>query len=519
MAWGNRVPQHLACTPTLTVIAAFTWLSYVSNTMGPKSVPVITPRLRRLGFYYDKVKEAEQVNVFPAWVMFFVVTGFKIEAALLHALDFALVVFNFLTFRRSWPSWSTWPDNAVVVAAQTTGMGDLINKVIWAYWIAQKNGIKTVVVDWRKSSYLTDPEVDLFEQLFDVVDAPDAPPGLPKLVPVSQMPPGAKEVFATRLRASYGSFRPDGTFAFAPSLSEILVDPKDFEYEWPEEPQDEMPPPFGSSFYTPYRRGLMRRVLRDEKYLVQRIKLKPKFYAQFAAFRAAHLDGKATVGVHVRAGNGEKGHFLAMKRGKVNIDSVHAAAAEFGKKLAPKYQVRRRASCDARDGSGARRQRPPRAERASASTADAVGGCPPRCRCWSCPTPPRTSRPSRSSRTATSARSSRASSGSRRQGREPSSSRARLCGPADGPSSAHRPRSRARLSLCSLPRGRPLSHTHALCPPVCSPLPRDRAWPRVASSPFCPPPRSPPRDRLSLPRRRRGTTSSPPRPSRHVTAM
>ena len=92
----------------------------------------------------------------------------------------------------------------------------------------------------------------------------------------------------------------------------------------------EMPPPHPFRFNLPVNRGCMRRILRDQQGWLERIQLKPKFQAQLDEFVAEHLTDTPTIGVHIRHGNGEKGHFARYNRGdrwsnmEAAVDEVHA---------------------------------------------------------------------------------------------------------------------------------------------------------------------------------------------------
>ena len=260
----------------------------------------------------------------PIAVVF--VLFYKLERSAWHVVDLALVVARFLLTRK-WPhGWSTYDPDVVMKATMCTGMGDLIYIGILRCERARHLGVRTVWADWSHSSYLTDPGANLFAELFDVVRNPEARADDPLIT--SELPPGAGRIVSIpEVYADFGVWH-GWRFTLAPRIY-FEGTPARWraagEEEWADDPLDASPRPFHSTLCMPVNRGVMRRLIRDGTHFTNSIRLKPRFLRQFEAFKASALDGKKTVGVHVRAGNGEKGHFLIHGRGRTPISSARAA--------------------------------------------------------------------------------------------------------------------------------------------------------------------------------------------------
>jgi hypothetical protein len=354
MAWGGRIFQILPAEfpPVVTLFVYCLWLRVVLGFPsdfpmkamwfghGVGGVERFEARAwhRALGLVHH---DPPCVNPLPPLLAFFFVLSWKLERSAWHALDLLLVCARFCLTGSRWPAWSTYGPDAVIVTGGNTGIGDIICNAVLACEQARYLGVRTVSIDTRGSSYLQQPEIDLFEQLIDYVPNPQAAPGDPVILPTSQLPPGARPIAHWVLFAHFGCFR-GGHFSFRPRLyfdapPSIWLDRG--ETKWPDDPLDESPPPCPSALWLPFNRGTDRRLLRDGHHFTNSLRLKPRFMAQFEAFKRSALDGKPTVGVHVRAGNGETGHFLVHGRGKVPIDQIHPIVEEWGRALGGEYQL------------------------------------------------------------------------------------------------------------------------------------------------------------------------------------
>ena len=222
----------------------------------------------------------------------------------------------------------------VVVAASTTGMGDLFNSGSLACFVAREMGAKRVAIDWRKSSYLTDPRVNLFAELFDIVPLE----GGPEIVPIDEIDLSkvrlATPSWSPFTEAIFGESDASGAYHLAPQLLHFGAFRERWAGDdWWDAPLDQRPPPFPSLLYLPLNRGCERRILRDERHFFDSIRLKPRFLEQFEMFRATTLAGKPTIGIHYRHGNGETGHFTMHGRADASpleraVERIHAQVSE-----------------------------------------------------------------------------------------------------------------------------------------------------------------------------------------------
>ena len=236
--------------------------------------------------------------------------------------------------------WLGLNDNKEIVlhAVSTTGLGDLFANATFACFVAREMGVRRVAIDWRNSSYLTDAETNLFTELFDVVKLE----GGPEIVPIG-------DVDASKVRlagpswspftvASFGCRDASGAFHLAPQLLQF----GGFKEKWRGNDNDDWwdaplhlrPPPTPAILYLPFNRAGPRRIMRDERHFVESIRLKPRFLQQFEGFRASSLDGKPTIGVHYRHGNGETGHFTIHGRADASplaqaVERIHSRVLRY----------------------------------------------------------------------------------------------------------------------------------------------------------------------------------------------
>jgi hypothetical protein len=359
MAFGNRVFQILPpnMVPICTQLVYVAWLVFVlwpiKEEFGPRQfwnaawwrhTPnnahiQLKPWHRALGLAC-KNRDFPQPMPLPIAIVF--VVAYKTERCLWHLVDFALVCVRF-AFTLRWPrGWSTYDPDAVMKATLCTGMGDLLYVAIIRCERAKHLGVRTVWVDWSFSSYLTDPEANVFSEVFDVVPNPEATAADPAIA--TDRPEGARVISIPEVYADLGHFEGGSWWRFTLAPRIYFESPPSRwtsggEADWEDDPLDASPTPFHSTLCMPVNRGTLRRLIRDGSHFVNSIRLKQPFLSQFEHFRKEHLDGKRTVGVHVRAGNGEKGHFVIHGRGRVPIDEVHAAVSAHGKALGGEYQV------------------------------------------------------------------------------------------------------------------------------------------------------------------------------------
>ena len=222
-----------------------------------------------------------------------------------------------------------------------TGMGDLLCQPSLMLYAARMLGFKKLAVDWRRSSYLTDRDVDLFAELFDVVSTPDV-----EVVPIGQVDAARHVLVPVKVSAvsptpvscwddrGWRVLSPQIVY-FGDFLDRFPLTPND---TWWDAPLAETPPPFQWFRGLPINRGVWRRIFRDERAFVDAIRLKPQFLQPFEAFVQRELrcsGASATIGVHVRHGNGETGEFTALGRGLIApsleaaVERVHARIEPF----------------------------------------------------------------------------------------------------------------------------------------------------------------------------------------------
>ena len=185
-----------------------------------------------------------------------------------------------------------------------TGMGDLLCQPSLMLYAARMLGFKKLAVDWRRSSYLTDRDVDLFAELFDVVSTPDV-----EVVPIGQVDAARHVLVPVKVSAvsptpvscwddrGWRVLSPQIVY-FGDFLDRFPLTPND---TWWDAPLAETPPPFQWFRGLPINRGVWRRIFRDERAFVDAILLKPQFLQPFEAFvQRELLSGAGAVGVRVR---------------------------------------------------------------------------------------------------------------------------------------------------------------------------------------------------------------------------
>ncbi len=313
-------------------------LAFLATTSRPIATAVAA-KLRDL--FLDPVNKPQATFSTPT--LLFIVALWKVEAAVTSTIQ-----------RLLWPFRAVDNREEVLHFQRCTGMGDNIAFAAIDVYLAQKLGYKKLLVDWRDLDgfYLVkDPAQkeprDLFELLFDVVPGTERP----EILTRSQIDP-AKH----RLVVGWNNWPDHATATFGLKLwppqcrPQILLLGR-FEADFTDNTRDdwwdaqEMPPPHPFRFSLPVNRGCMRRILRDQQGWLDCIRLKPKFQAQLDAFVRERLDGTPTIGVHVRHGNGEKGHFARYNRGDrwanmdAAVDEVHADVLAHAAGLARPVQV------------------------------------------------------------------------------------------------------------------------------------------------------------------------------------